>query len=95
MVLSETISYITLFAMTIVFTAFALAIQENIWRILLTMVAGLFWMVMAVASFFFFGSESFLMIMSLPYAIIGLIFWILIIYDSLKTKRDKKFIFED
>jgi hypothetical protein len=95
MVLSETISYITLFAMTIVFTAFALAIQENVWRILLKMVAGLFWMVMAVSSFFFFGSESFLMIMSLPYAIIGLIFWVLIIYDSLKTKRDKPFIFED
>jgi hypothetical protein len=95
MVLSDTISYITLFAMTIVFTAFALAIQEMIWRILLKVVAGLFWMVMAISTFFFFGSSSFLMIMSLPYAMIGLIFWVLIIHDALKTKHDKPFMFED
>jgi hypothetical protein len=95
MVLSETISYITLFAMTIVFTAFALAIQEKVWAILLKVVAGLFWFVMAISSFWFFGSESFLMIMSLPYAIIGLIFWILIIHDSLKTKHDRPFLFDD
>jgi uncharacterized membrane protein len=93
--LSDTISYITLFALTIVFTAFALAIQENVWRILLKMIAGLFWMVMAISSIFFFGSSSFLMVMSLPYAMIGMIFWILIIYDVLKTKHDQPFIFED
>ena len=95
MVLSDTISYITLFAMTIVFTAFALAIQESVWRILLKLIAGLFWMVMAVSSFFFFGSEGFLMVLSLPYAIIGLLFWVLIIHDTLQTKHDKPFIFED
>ena len=95
MVLSETISYVTLFAMTIVFTAFALAIQENVWRILLKMIAGLFWIVMAIASFYFFGADGFLMIMSLPYAIIGLVFWILIIHDVLKTRHDKPFLFED
>jgi hypothetical protein len=95
MVLSDTISYITLFALTIVFTAFALVIQEKVWAILLKVVAGLFWFVMAASSFFFFGSESFLLIMSLPYAIIGLIFYILIIHDTLKTKHDKPFLFED
>ena len=93
--LSDTISYITLFALTIVFTAFALAIQETVWRILLKMIAGLFWMVMAISSIFFFGSSSFLMVMSLPYAMIGMIFWILIVYDVLKTKHDQPFIFED
>jgi hypothetical protein len=95
MVLSETLNYVTLLAMTIIFTAFALAIPDKIWSLLLKVIAGLFWFVMAVSSFFFFGSESFLMIMSLPYAIIGLIFWILIIHDSLKTKHDRPFMFED
>ena len=95
MVLSETISYVTLLALTIIFTAFALTIQETIWRFLLKMVAGLFWFVMAVSTFFFFGSDGFLMVMSIPYAILGLMFYILIIHDSLKAKRDKPFIFED
>jgi hypothetical protein len=90
MVLSDTISYITLFALTVVFTAFALVIQDNLWKVALKFIAGLFWVVMAVGQFFFFGSGSFLMILSLP-----MIFWIAIFNDFLGDKKDRIWKFEE
>jgi hypothetical protein len=92
MVLSDTISYITLFALTVVFTAFALVIQDNLWKVALKFIAGLFWVVMAVGQFFFFGSGSFLMILSLPFAIFGLQYSMIsleirkIVFGSLKNE---------
>lgn len=95
MVLEETMSYITILAFTIIFTAFAFTIKEVIWSYILKMIAGLFWMVLSISNFYFFGADGFLMIMSIPYVIIGLLFFILIIHDTLKTKHDKPFIFND
>jgi hypothetical protein len=59
MVLSDTISYITLFALTVVFTAFALVI------------------------------------LSLPFAVFGMIFWIAIFNDFLGDKKDRIWKFEE
>lgn len=95
MVLSETISYVTLLCLTLCFTAFALVIQDALWRIMLKITAALFWWVMAVAQFIFFGSEGVLMILSLPYAIIGLIFVFAIFRDYLSAKHDSIWGFKD
>lgn len=95
MVLSETVIYISVFALTIVFTAFALVLQENFWRIMMRIIAGMFWMVLGVSVFIFMGPASEFVILSLPFVIFGLLFIISIIYDSLKTKHDRPFIFDD
>lgn len=93
--LSETISYLSLLGLTIVFTSFALVIQDKLWRVMLKMIAGLFWMVMAVANFNFFGSGGFLMIMSLPYVVFGLVFWYMILHDFLAEKKERIWQFDD
>lgn len=93
--LSETISYITLFALTIVFTAFALAIQDNLWRVALKFIAGLFWMILAIAQFVFFGSSGVFMVMSLPYAIFGMVFWFAIIHDFVSEKKERIWKFDE
>lgn len=95
MVLSDTISYITLFALTVVFTGFALAVQDNLWKVALKFIAGLFWVIMAIAQFFFFGSSGFLMVLSLPYVIFGMVFWIAIFHDFLSEKKERIWKFED
>jgi hypothetical protein len=95
MVLSETISYITLFSLTIVFSAFALVITDKLWRVALKFIAGMFWMILAVAQFFYMGSEGFLMILSLPYAIFGMLFWFAILHDFLSEKKERIWQFED
>ena len=95
MVLSETIAYVTLFGMTIVFTCFALVISDKLWRVALKFIAGLFWIVMAIGNFFFMGSSGFLMVMSLPYVIFGLLFWVAIFNDFLGDKRDRIWKFKD
>ena len=87
MVLSETVAYITIFSLTVVFTAFALVIQEGIWRIALKFIAGLFWLILAVEQFFFMGAGSPLIIMGLAYAVFGMVFFFAIINDSLSAKK--------
>ncbi len=95
MVLSDTISYVTLLGMTIVFTSFALVIKEEFWRVTLKIVASVFWFVMAVAQFIFFGSESAMMVMSLPYAIIGMIMVWAILHDFLGDKKERIWKFNE
>ena len=95
MVLSETINYITLFSLTIVFTSFALTIQDSMWRVLLKFIAGMFWMIFGVALFFFMGSAGFLMILSLPFVIIGMIFWFMLIHDFLAEKKERIWKFDE
>ena len=94
MVLSETIAYVTLLGLTIVFTAFALVIRDKIWIVTLKLVAGLFWMVMAISQFYFFGSDGFLMILSLPYTIFGVILFYTILNDYLGDKKDRIWNFD-
>jgi hypothetical protein len=95
MVLSETISFITIFSLTIVFSVFAIVIKDEIWRVALKMMAALFWMVMAVLQFTYFGVNSALNILSLPYAIFGLLFVFAILHDFLSEKKDRIWKFPD
>ena len=95
MVVSETIAYASLFSLTIFFSAFALGTTDKLWRVALKFIAGLFWMIMAVAQFFFFGSEAFLMVISLPYAIFGMLFWFAIMNDFLGEKKKRIWDFDD
>jgi len=78
-----------------IFTSFALTIKDKLWTVALKFIAGLFWIIMAVAQFYFMGSSGFLLILSLPYAIFGLIFWIAIYNDFLGDKKDRIWKFED
>ena len=95
MVLSETIGYVTILALTIIFSAFALVIQDKLWRVALKFIAGFFWIVLSISLFFFMGSDGFLMIMSLPFAIFGMIFWFAILYDFLNTRKKRIWKFPD
>ena len=95
MVLSETIAYVTLLGLTIVFTSFALVLQDKMWKVVLKLVAGMFWMVMAISQFYFFGSGGFLMVLALPYAIFGLILMVAILNDYLGDKKDRIWNFKD
>jgi hypothetical protein len=95
MVLSDTVGYITLLGLTIVFTSFAFVIPDSLWRNLLKFVAGLFWMVMAVANFYFMGPNSFLAVMSLPYAVFGMLFIFMMFREWLNEKHQKPFLFDD
>jgi hypothetical protein len=95
MVLSETVTYATLLSLTVIFTAFALVIQDKLWRVALKFIAGLFWIIMAISQFFFVGGSSMFMILSLPYAVFGMIFWFAIFNDFLGDKKDRVWDFED
>ena len=95
MVVSETVGYVTLLGLTIVFTSFAFVIPDKLWRNLLKFVAGLFWMVMALANFFYMGSEGFLIVMSFPYAIFGMLFIFMMFREWLDEKKSKPFLFDD
>ena len=95
MVLSETIAYVTLLGLTIVFTAFALVICDKLWTVVLKLTAGIFWLVMAISQFYFFGGSAFLMILALPYAIFGLILFFAILNDYLGDKKDRIWNFND
>ena len=95
MVLTETISYVTLLGLTIFFTSFALMFQDKMWKVVLKLVAGIFWMVMAISQFYFFGGSAFLMILALPYAIFGMILFFAIFNDYLGDKKDRIWNFND
>lgn len=95
MVVSETVIYVSVFALTLVFTAFALVLKETFWRFMIRFTAGMFWMVLGVSLFIFLGPASSFIILSLPFVIFGLLFVISIVYDTLKTKHDRPFIFDD
>ena len=87
------LSYATLFCLTIIFTAFALTMQDKIWAVTMKFIAGLFWIVMAIGQFIFFGVSGALLVLSLPYAMFGLIFWVMIYHDFLSEKKARAWEF--
>lgn len=95
MVLSETIAYVTIFALTVVFSVFAIVIKDELWRVALKIIAAMFWFVMAVGQFMFFGVEGSLYILGLPYAIFGLLFIFALVHDFLTEKKDRVWKFPD
>ncbi|MFA5365381.1 MAG: hypothetical protein WC325_09410 [Candidatus Bathyarchaeia archaeon] len=93
--LSDTTNYLVLLVLTLVFTVLALINTDKLWRVALKFIAGMFWMILAIAQFFYMGSDGFLMILSLPYAIFGMLFWFAILHDFLSEKKERIWQFED
>lgn len=93
--LAPILEYATLLTLSIIFTAFALSVKDAFWSAALKLTAALFWFVMAIGQFIFFGPASSLMVLSFPYGIFGLLFFISILRDSLSEKKHKMWDFED
>jgi len=89
------LEYATMLMMAIIFTAFALSIKEGFWATALKVTAAMFWFVMAIGQFIFFGVDSSFLVLSLPYTIFGLLFFISILRDSLSEKKHRAWDFED
>ena len=93
--LSDTIAYVTILALTIILTAFALVMKEdNFWRTMLKLLAAIFWWVMAITTFTFFSSDM-MLVLSLPFAIFGFLFIIALVKDVLDEKHERIFGFKD
>jgi hypothetical protein len=93
--LATTLSYATVLCLSIIFTAFAIGVKDSFWSTALKIIAGLFWFVMAVGQFIFFGADGAFMILSLPYAIFGLLFYVAIMRDSLSERKHRQWDFEE
>jgi uncharacterized membrane protein len=95
MVLSETIQYVTILAVTIIFTAFALGIQDKIYKTFLKVLAGLCWFVMALIQFYFMGTEALLALpLMFMYLGIGMVFSFSMLADYLTTKKERMWKFD-
>lgn len=94
MVLEESLLYSALFVSTLVFSVVALLNTE--YRLLLKVVAGLCWFVMALSQFYFFGVASAL---SIPVMFLflgfGLIYCFSIVSDFKQAERDRVYGFMD
>ena len=89
MVLTETIQYITVFAVTIVFSAFALAITNRL-AVVLKVIAGLSWFTLSLTQFFYFGGSQVIAApLSLMFMGIGLFFCFSIVTDF-RTAKEKR-----
>lgn len=62
---------------------------------MLKLIAALFWFVLSIANVYFMGANGFLFILSLPYAIFGMLFIFAIIKDFLQVKKDMTWKFDD
>lgn len=51
MPISETIEYTLIFGLTVIFTVFAIVLKEGTQRLIMKVIAGILWFVMAVAQF--------------------------------------------
>ena len=89
------LEYSTLFMLAIIFTAFAISLKDAFWGTALKLAAGLFWFVLAIGQFLFFGVDGAFLILSLPYAIFGLLFFVAIVRDSLSEKKHRQWDFEE
>jgi len=89
MPISETVGYITVFGLTVIFTVFALTMKEN--KIFL-----LAWMVMALLQFVV-GNTITVLSLALPplFAVFGILFIISTIKDWYGEKHDRIWKFED
>jgi len=94
MPISETVGYITVFGLTVIFTVFALTMKEN--KIFLKLTAALAWMVMALLQFVV-GNTITVLSLALPplFAVFGILFIISTIKDWYGEKHDRIWKFED
>lgn len=94
MVLSDTILYITLYATTIVFSAFSLADTE--YRLMMKVIAGLFWFVDSLTVFYFFGGSGVLVVpLAMLFAGLGLVYSFSIVSDFKQKERDRIYSWMD
>jgi uncharacterized membrane protein len=97
MVLSDTIAYVTILAVTIVFSSFALALGSNEkLRIVNKVIAGLTWFVLALTQFYFFGGSHPLCVpMMFLFMGIGSVFCYSIVQDFKTEKNDRIWKFDE
>jgi hypothetical protein len=96
MVLSETIQYITVLAVTIFFSAFAFVIEKEMLQVVLKVIAGVCWFSMAVTQFYFFGgSQLFAVPSTIMFFGIGIVYIFSIVYDFKQENKDKIWNFGD
>jgi hypothetical protein len=93
MVLSETIQYVTILGVTVFFSAFSFADTEH--RLVIKIVSGLCWFVMALTQFYYFGVTQ---VFAVPFMFLflglGTIFCFSIVTDFRQKKRDEIWNFE-
>lgn len=93
MPISETITYIIVFALTIIFSVFALTLEKN--RLFLKMAAGLCWYVLAIITQILNTTSA-----VIPIALVfffggfGTLFYISTVQDWLKEKKERKWSFD-
>lgn len=96
MVVSETVQYVTILGLSIVFSVLALVIQENTYRLVLKVSASLCWFILSLTQFLFLGGSA---TMAVPLAMLflgfGFVFAASIVTDFQSQKREKIFGFED
>lgn len=88
MVLSDTILYVSMFALPIVFSAFSMA--DNDYRLLFKIIAGLCWFIDSLSVFYFFGGSGLLSVpLMLLFMGLGFVFTASIVSDFKQKKRDE------
>ena len=94
MVLSETIQYVTILGITIVFSAFSFMEFEH--RLTVKVIASLCWFVMALTQFYYFGASQ---VLAVPFMFLflglGMVFSFSIVTDFRQKKRDEIYNFGD
>ena len=93
--IAPVLEYATLLMLAAIFTAFAISVKDSFWSTSLKLAAGLFWFVLAIGQFIFFGGAGEFVVLALPYGILGFLFFVAIIRDSLSAKKHRQWEFED
>lgn len=88
MVLEDSLAYITILVISVVFSSFSLADTE--YRLVLKIIASLSWMIMALTQFYFFGGSYMLAApLAFFYVALALFFTFTIVTDFRQKKRDE------
>lgn len=96
MVLSETVQFVVIFAVTTFFSAFALALSEdrgNI-RIILKVLSSVCWITLSLSAFTLFAGSILLVPSALIFMVIGVVFAFTIVIDFRTEKHSKIWDFE-
>lgn len=94
MAVSETIQYTFLFALTVVFSIFAIFIDEYTWKMMFKVAAGLLWSICSLVQFVAGDSSSVLTIASsLVFAVFAFLYFLSTVLDwftEMKTDYQPK-----
>lgn len=97
MVLSETVQFVVIMAVTVIFSAFALAIEDkNYTRLVLKLIASFCWFILSLTQLYFFGASQMLAIpLTLMFLGIGLFYAFSIVNDFRLAKHDRIWSFSE